>query len=71
VKIKPCPWCGKKVELWEKEDPYHPGGPVVEGYYIQCFDCWVEMYDDDVEKLIKRWNGYNNEPVFSTTRKTK
>jgi Lar family restriction alleviation protein len=56
MKIKPCPWCGKIPELWDEEDPYSPGGPVVIGYYIECSDCGLRMSDEDEKKLIRRWN---------------
>jgi hypothetical protein len=58
VKINPCPWCKKTPELWDEEDPYCPGGPVVVGYYIECFKCGVKMWGDDKRTLIKRWNSY-------------
>jgi len=51
-----CPWCKKKVELWDEEDAYYPGGPVVIGNYIECRKCDVKMHDKDKNKLIKRWN---------------
>lgn len=55
-KLKPCPWCKKKVKLWNEEDPYYPGGPVIIGYYIECFHCDLKMAGEDKKKLIKKWN---------------
>jgi len=54
--IKDCPCCKRQVELWEEEDPYYPGGPVVIGYYIECFDCQLRMSGDNKGNLIERWN---------------
>jgi len=56
MEIKGCPWCGKTPELWDDEDPYYPGGPVVIGYYLECFSCDVKMYGENKNKLIKKWN---------------
>jgi len=56
MKLKPCHWCGKKPRLWDEEDPYYPGGPVVVDYYIECADCRLKMYGGDKEALIRKWN---------------
>jgi len=43
--------------MWDEEDAYYPGGPVVIGHYLEC-RCGVRMSSGelDEEKLIKRWN---------------
>lgn len=48
--LKPCPFCGRKVEIY--------GSPETkEAYYIQC-DCgaFVSALSNNVKDLIKVWN---------------
>gem|GEM_PF-5786378 len=33
MKIRACPNCVEPGEMWDEEDPYYPGGPVVIGHY--------------------------------------
>lgn len=56
-KLKKCPWCGRIPKMWDEEDPYYPGGPVIVDHYLDC-RCGVRMIGLGVteEELIKRWN---------------
>lgn len=66
-KLKPCPWCGKAVEITTSEENFNAilrinGASCVS---LRCWDCHVEMYDHSpdknyavrLEKLVKKWNG--------------
>ena len=61
TKIKPCPFCGRKPRMWDEEDAYYPGGPVVIGHYLKC-KCGARMDSTELneEKLIKEWNKRKN-----------
>ena len=59
--IKPCPFCGKKAELFERDISDFPGEPEDEKWDIRCktLDCYMEYggdFYDTKEGITKRWN---------------
>lgn len=56
MKIRACPNCGEPGEMWDEEDPYYPGGPVVIGHYIECSKCTLRLCGEDKNELIREWN---------------
>ena len=55
TELKPCPFCGSKVET---PTPY--SGPI--GRYVFCPNCHLSVYhgfcrdEDSYNELIKLWN---------------
>jgi Lar family restriction alleviation protein len=47
MKLKPCPFCGNKVEL------HHP---IAWLWNIYCSKCPVEMQGRNEQELVKAWN---------------
>ena len=50
-KLKPCPFCGGKAELWEYRDLDEVS------YYIGCTTCGAQTkYTDSEDLCIEAWN---------------
>lgn len=47
--IEPCPTCGKKDEI-------QTGQRSVGRFFIECYRCHVNVYDDRKEKAQAHWN---------------
>lgn len=57
--LLPCPFCGKRPFVFEInviEDPETPGATYNLEYSAKCNDCGVEIVDEYVDELAKRWN---------------
>ena len=50
-KLKPCPFCGRKINL-----PTQPFLKVDHDYFIGCEECEVFFIVDTKEKAIEIWN---------------
>jgi len=60
--LKPCPFCGDDVEVYEIKPHKHITPladfmPDFEGaYYIECFKCDFYMADSQKSDLTNKWN---------------
>ena len=67
-KLKPCPFCGERVELIHKDDQFGFG---FNGYIIECDSCKIDFHEHTshwfmfisekerakhMRKIIKKWN---------------
>ena len=57
VKLKPCPFCGRKVNLEEERNISIPGWKINCEHEDWCYLCdvWYDEYDT-AEDCIQAWN---------------
>lgn len=54
--LKPCPFCGRKVEYFGNHEESGPGGMYPVDFYIWCAKCSVTFSFISEEKANKIWN---------------
>ena len=54
--LKPCPFCGREVQIFSIPRAKRPFDPKADKWYIQCKSCKCGMGRTRKHNLIKAWN---------------
>lgn len=43
IKLKPCPFCGEKPEIWQSSTGHNNYGQYTAQYTIKCYKCGISI----------------------------